>query len=126
MRAGIASGHEIERRPHVVHFARSVAELAAAGAGAAKVEAQDRASDAAERLRRLVHRLGMHRPAVAGMRMREHDGGAQSGLMSGFEPAIRGYVTPVRRLLDQRFETAGRSGNLTQPDCAQEEDPLTW
>ena len=115
MRAGIAPAHEIERRAHVVHFTRAVAELAVAGAGAAKVEAQHRASDTAERLGRLVHRLRVHRAAVAGMRMREHDGGPESGIMSGLEPAVPGNVPPCRRLLDQRLETAGRSGDLTQP-----------
>ena len=75
--AGIARGHEVERGAEVVHLAAPVVERARARADAAEVEAQHGAADARQRLRRLVHRLRVHRAAVLRMRMREDDRGAQ-------------------------------------------------
>mgnify|MGYP003694393859 CR=1 FL=1 len=70
-------------------LAGPVAELSRAGAGAAEVEAQHRAADPAERLRRLVDDLRVHRAAVLGLRVREDDRGAQAApAMSGAHPAV--------------------------------------
>ena len=61
----------------VVHLAAAVVERPGAAADAAEVEAQHGAADARQRLRRLIHRLGVHRAAVLRVRMREHDGRAR-------------------------------------------------
>ena len=58
--------HEVERRAEVVHLAAALVERAGARADAAEVEAQHRAADPRQRLRRLIHRLRVHRAAVLG------------------------------------------------------------
>ena len=59
----------------IVLLARTVVERAGAPSDAAEVEAQHGAADPAQRLRRLIHDLRVHRAAV--LRMRERHGGAK-------------------------------------------------
>ena len=114
-RAGIARGHEVERRAEVVHLAGAFVEGARARADAAEVEAQHRAADARQRLRRLIHHLGVHRPAVLRMRMRRgrRRRGCRRRARARRRPS-RVDAADRRRLVEQRFEAAGRSLDLTQ------------
>jgi hypothetical protein len=105
--------HEIERRPHVVHLARSVAELPIARARSSKVEAQHRTANAAECFRRLIHDFGVHRAAVLRVRVREHDRGAHARFVSGFEQTAVADTPAGYGLVEQRFEASCRSWYFT-------------
>src|SRR4029453_2620734 len=92
------SSHEVERGAVVVHLAGPAIVRPGAAADAAEVEPQHRDADPRERLRRLIHDLRMHRPAVERVRMA--GGGGGGGLAD--------------RKIEQRLERPGRAGDLTQ------------
>src|SRR5204863_7100376 len=109
----IAIAHEIKRGAKVVHLPRSVGEPAGARTGAAKIEAQYRAADAAERLGRLIDDLRVHRAAVSGVRVAEHDRRSQAFGVPDLQPAV-GADAARCGLVEERFEPAGRARNLMQ------------
>src|SRR5262249_16853132 len=82
--------------------------------GAAKVEPQHRAADAAERLCRLIDDLRVHRAAVLRVRVREHDGGAKARRMAGAHDSVGADRARRRRLVEQRFEAPRGARGLTQ------------
>ena len=112
--ARILPRHVVERSAEVVLFARAVVERSLAGTGAAEVEPQHGAADPAQRLRRLIHDLRVHRPALRRQRVGEHDGGAQAAGMSLADAAVVTDAAGRRRFLEQRLEPAGRSRDLTR------------
>ena len=62
----------------------------------------------------LVDDLRVHRAAVLGVRMSEHDRGSHAAGLSGVDQSV-GVDGPDRLwLVEQRFEASGRSGDLTQ------------
>ena len=107
--------HGIECRAEILHLAGSVRERSLAGSRAAKVEPQRRAADARERLGRLIHRFGVHRAAVFGMRMRENDGGAQAAVVTGLEQSVSADAAGGGRFVNQRLEPSSRAAKLTDP-----------
>ena len=113
-RTRILRRHVVESGAIIVLFAGTVAERSLAGAGAAEVDAQHRAADPAQRLRRLIDDLGVHRAALRGQRVREHDRRAQAAGVSLADAAVVADGPGRRRLFEQRFEPAGRSGELTR------------
>src|SRR5476649_2164298 len=112
-RAGILRLHVVERRAEVVLLAGAVGECAPTGAGAAEVEAQDRAADPAERLRGLIHDLRVHRAAELRVRMGEDDRRAQSAGMTRAHAAVVADGARRQRFVEDRLEPPGRSRNLT-------------
>src|SRR5439155_331778 len=79
----------------------------------AKIEAQYRAADAAERLGRLIDDLRVHRAAVSGVRVAEHDRRSQAFGVPDLQPAV-GADAARCGLVEERFEPAGQARNLMQ------------
>src|SRR5262249_18885408 len=107
-------------RPHERHGGATVVELSApfvpralARPDSAEIESQHGAADPDERLCRLVHDLGVHRAAVLGIRMREHDGGANAIGAPALDESFCVDAALWRRFFEKRFETTGGTGDLT-------------
>ena len=93
--AGIPRGHVVERRREVVQLARAVVDVPALCPTPRKLNRSTAQPIARERLRRLKHRLRVHRAAVHRMRMREDDRGARrrAGGDRGCRAALPGGPT---------------------------------
>ena len=92
----------------------AVVEAPGARADAAEVEAQHGAADPRQRLRRLIDHLGVHRAAELRMRMREDDRRAETVGLAALDQPLRVDAAIRRRLVEQRLEWTGRTGDLTQ------------
>ena len=98
--SGYRAAIDVERRAEVGDLARPFVPRAFAAADAAEVEAEHRAPDPRQCLRRPIHRLRVHRPAFDGQRMAEDHCGAHR------------LARRQHRGLEQRLESAGGPLNL--------------
>src|SRR5262249_6905502 len=105
--------HEVDARAEIVHLAAAVVVRPRTPSGSAKVEAEHRAADPPECLRGLKHDLGVHRAAILRMWVRQDDRGSQAVGDAPLDKSFGVHAAHRRRLVEQGFESAGRTGNLT-------------
>src|ERR1700681_4487342 len=106
--------HEVEGDFEVVLLAGSTGEAAGARAGAAEVDAEHGATDAAQGFRPLVDNLRVHGAAVLGVRVSKYHGSSNGAGLSGMDQSVGVDRLHRLRLIQQCFEATGRSGDFTQ------------